>query len=71
MLAKKDRTKRLWITLAGVALLALLVWVADLAGLMDNYIRGIFIQCCFAIIMATSLNLVMGYLGQIAIVHVS
>lgn len=69
MLAKKDRTKRLWITLAGVALLALLVWVADLAGLMDNYIRGIFIQCCFAIIMATSLNLVMGYLGQIALGH--
>ena len=69
MLVKKDRTKRLWITLAGVALLALLVWVADLAGLMDNYIRGIFIQCCFAIIMATSLNLVMGYLGQIALGH--
>lgn len=65
----KARVSRLLVSLAGVALLALAVYLFDSLGLMDNYIRGIFIQCCYAIIMVTSLNLVMGYLGQIALGH--
>ena len=69
MLPKKDRVQRLWVTLLGLCGLALLIFAADTLRLMDNYIRGIFIQCCFAIIMVTSLNLVMGYLGQIALGH--
>ena len=69
MLTKKNRAPRLWVTLIGICGLALLIYAADTFGLMDNYIRGIFIQCCFAIIMVTSLNLVMGYLGQIALGH--
>ena len=69
MKQKKDRVRQLWITLLGVCVLALGVFAADSLGLIDNYIRGIFIQCCFAIIMVTSLNLVMGYLGQIALGH--
>lgn len=69
MYKKKDRTLRLLISVIGVCLLALLVFIADSVGWIDSYIRGIFIQCCFAIIMASSLNLVFGYLGQIALGH--
>ena len=65
----KQRANSFLVSLAGVAVLALAVYAADTFGLMDNYIRGIFIQCCYAIIMVTSLNLVMGYLGQIALGH--
>lgn len=66
---QKDRGKKMLVSLAGVALMMLAVFTFDSLGLMDNYIRGIFIQCCFAIVMVTSLNLVMGYLGQIALGH--
>lgn len=65
----KQRANSFLVSLAGVAVLALAVYLADTFGLMDNYIRGIFIQCCYAVIMVTSLNLVMGYLGQIALGH--
>ncbi len=65
----KQRANSFLVSLAGVALLALATYAADTFGLMDNYIRGIFIQCCYAVIMVTSLNLVMGYLGQIALGH--
>ena len=66
---KQERSKKLIVSLIGIAVLALAVFAADTLGLMDNYIRGIFMQCCYAIIMVTSLNLVMGYLGQIALGH--
>ncbi|NLI20108.1 MAG: branched-chain amino acid ABC transporter permease [Clostridiales bacterium] len=66
---KKERLRKLWVSLLGVCVLGLAVYAADSLGWIDNYIRGIFIQCCFAIIMVTSLNLVMGYLGQIALGH--
>jgi branched-chain amino acid transport system permease protein len=69
MLHKKDYLNRLLVSLLGVCVLAAFVYIADSMGLIDSYIRGIFIQCCFAIIMATSLNLVFGYLGQIALGH--
>ena len=64
---QKVRTKKLLVSLVGVGVLMLAVFIFDSLGMMDNYIRGIFIQSCFAIIMVTSLNLVMGYLGQIAL----
>ena len=66
---QKDRSQKMLVSLAGVAVLMLGVFTFDSLGLMDNYVRGIFIQCCFAIVMVTSLNLVMGYLGQIALGH--
>lgn len=69
MIAKKDRAQRLLISLAGACALGILLFIADSLGWVDSYIRGIFIQCCFAVIMATSLNLVFGYLGQIALGH--
>jgi len=69
MLHKKDQLVRLLVSLLGVCVLAAFVYLADSLGLINSYIRGIFIQCCFAVIMATSLNLVFGYLGQIALGH--
>ena len=69
MLNQNERGKRFLTTLCAVVVLGLAVYAADALGLMDNYIRGIFTQCCYAIIMVTSLNLVMGYLGQIALGH--
>jgi branched-chain amino acid transport system permease protein len=66
---QKQRTVSLLVSLLGACALGLLLFAADSLGWIDSYIRGIFIQCCFAVIMATSLNLVMGYLGQIALGH--
>ena len=66
---KNTRLTRLLVSLAGVVVLGLVLLVVDSLGFIDSYIRGIFIQCCFAVIMATSLNLVFGYLGQIALGH--
>jgi branched-chain amino acid transport system permease protein len=69
MKGKKQRTQSLLISCLGVGVLGVILLMADSFGGMDSYIRGIFMQCCFAVIMATSLNLVMGYLGQIALGH--
>ncbi len=69
MKQKKDRMRGLLVSLLGACALGLLVLLADSLGLMNSYIRGIFIQCCFAVIMATSLNLVIGYLGELALGH--
>jgi branched-chain amino acid transport system permease protein len=69
MKQKKDRMRGLLVSLLGACALGLLVLLAESLGLMSSYIRGIFIQCCFAVIMATSLNLVIGYLGELALGH--
>ena len=59
----------LLVSLIGLGVLLLLLYAADSAGLLNNYYRGIIVQCMYAIIMVTSLNLAMGFLGQIALGH--
>lgn len=37
------------------------------SGILSNYIQGILMVCCISTIMACSLNITVGYLGQIAL----
>ncbi len=69
MARRKESFVGLLTSLAGLAVLCLALWVLDTQGVIDSYIRGILVQCLFAIIMVTSLNLATGFLGQIALGH--
>lgn len=62
----KGTWKSYLINLTGVLVLfAILVFFCE-NGLSD-YIKGILMVCCIAVIMAASLNITVGYLGQIAL----
>ena len=39
------------------------------SGILDNYWSGIMIMACINIVLATSLNLASGYLGQLTLGH--
>lgn len=54
--------------IAIIILLAAVAW-AGFAQLLSSYIVGIFWLSCIGIIMATSLNLTNGFLGQMALGH--
>lgn len=69
MRRRKDSLQRLLVALAGLLVLFLALYLADRGGLLGNYEKGILVQCCFVIIMVTSLNLATGFLGQIALGH--
>lgn len=57
------------INLAGIACVFLLLLLVKEGGFLSRYAQGVVMQCCYAIIMAASLNIVMGFLGQIALGH--
>ncbi len=69
MQRRKDSFKRLLVAVIGLAVLFLALYLADNAGMLGNYEKGILVQCCFVIVMVTSLNLATGFLGQIALGH--
>jgi branched-chain amino acid transport system permease protein len=69
MARRKESFVGLLVSIAGLAAACLCLWVMDQNGMINNYIRGIIVQCLYAIIMVTSLNLVLGFLGQIALGH--
>jgi len=66
---RKDRLKGSLINFAGLLVLFFILVLVMQSGVVSSYVRGIIVQCFFAIIMVTSLNLVMGFLGQIALGH--
>jgi branched-chain amino acid transport system permease protein len=51
-----------------LALFAALVVLME-SGAVNNYARGIIVQCLYIIIVATSLNLSSGFLGQLQLGH--
>ena len=55
------------VNLAGVLLLFLLLVILRETGALSNYISGVLMVCGIAIIMASSLNITVGYLGQVAL----
>jgi branched-chain amino acid transport system permease protein len=58
-----------FINLLGLlVLLGVLIFLKE-GGHLNNYYAGIIIQCCYAIIMVTSLNIATGFLGQLALGH--
>ena len=69
MIKRKQSLMGLLVSLIGLGALLLILYATDSAGLLNNYYRGIIVQCMYAIIMVTSLNLAMGFLGQIALGH--
>ncbi len=69
MTRRKESFVGLLVSIIGLAVVCLALWVMDTQGMIDNYIRGIIVQCLYAIILVTSLNLATGFLGQIALGH--
>jgi branched-chain amino acid transport system permease protein len=61
--------KRLLVAVIGLTVLFLALLLTDKLGMLGPYEKGILVQCFFAIIMVTSLNLATGFLGQIALGH--
>ncbi len=66
---RKEKTKGSLINFAGLLVTFVLLIALNEAGLIDTYVRGIIVQCFYAIILVTSLNLATGFLGQIALGH--
>lgn len=64
---KKKRIHSSLINTISILLLFLLLVFLCQAGILSDYIKGILMVSCIAIIMATSLNITVGYLGQIAL----
>ena len=63
----KEKGKAMIVNLAGVLLLFLLLVILRETGALSNYISGVLMVCSIAIIMASSLNITVGYLGQVAL----
>lgn len=53
----------------GIMVAFSLLAVLNESGFFSMYIQGIIVQCCYYVIMATSLNIAVGFLGQIALGH--
>lgn len=69
MTNRKEKLKGSLINFAGLILVFALLVVIMESGAVSGYVRGILVQCFYVIVMVTSLNLVMGFLGQLALGH--
>ncbi len=69
MTNRKEKLKGSLINFAGLVVLFLLLVLVMESGIVSGYVRGIMVQCFYVIVMVTSLNLVMGFLGQLALGH--
>ncbi len=54
---------------AAVILLLLLLQAVFASGAVNPYYVRVLILCCFAIMLAVSLNIIIGYAGQFSIGH--
>lgn len=57
------------INLVAILLVFALLYILGSAGLISNYVKGILMTVFISIIMAASLNITTGFLGQIALGH--
>jgi branched-chain amino acid transport system permease protein len=69
MTNRKEKLRGSLINFAGLVLVFALLVVIMESGVVSGYVRGIIVQCFYVIVMVTSLNLVMGFLGQLALGH--
>lgn len=69
MTNRNEKLKGSLINFAGLVLVFALLVVIMESGVVSGYVRGIIVQCFYVIVMVTSLNLVMGFLGQLALGH--
>lgn len=65
----KSKRPGLLVNFIAVMLVFALLMAVKETHLINKYVESILIQCCYYIIMATSLNIVVGFLGQIALGH--
>ena len=66
---KKEIIKSYLINFIAIALMFVILMIATDAGLINRYVRGILMTIFINIILAISLNLTTGFLGQIALGH--
>lgn len=70
MKLKKDSQKGTMVNFVGIAVLFAALLVFQQSSFATPYMRGILIQCCYVIIMVTSLNIPNGFMGQFSLGHV-
>lgn len=63
----KEKRKSSCINLLGILVLFVVLVGLCETGTLSDYVKGILMVCCISIIMATSLNITVGYLGQLAL----
>lgn len=63
----KEKKKGILLNFAVVLLLYVILYVLCEGRVLSDYVKGILMVCCISVIMATSLNITVGYLGQIAL----
>ena len=63
------KTRSYLLNIAAILLLYLTISILISSGQINNYISGILITLCISVIMAVSLNLTTGLLGQLALGH--
>lgn len=69
MTAPKEKLKGDLINIIAITLVFLLLFVLVQFKIIESYFQGIIILACINIILATSLNITTGFLGQIALGH--
>ena len=69
MITPKEKSKGNIINLIGIALVFALLFILVEFKIIGSYFQGIIILACINIILATSLNITTGFLGQIALGH--
>jgi branched-chain amino acid transport system permease protein len=69
MTKREQSLTGLIVAIIGLCVVCLALYAADAAGILNDYYRGIIVQCLFTIVLVTSLNLTIGFLGQIALGH--
>lgn len=62
-------TKNNFFTCGGFVVLAAVMLILDSAGVLSNSVHGFLVPLCIYIIMAVSLNLVVGILGELSLGH--
>lgn len=62
-------TKNNFFTCGGFVVLAALMFILSNAGVLSNSVKGFLVPLCIYIIMAVSLNLVVGILGELSLGH--
>ena len=63
------KAKNPLVNLIGIIIAFIVLVILCQAGVVNAYISGILMTICISIIMATSLNIATGFLGQIALGH--
>ena len=58
---KEKHVRMALVNMAGIIILFAILMVLCKSGVLSNYIKGILMVCCIAVIMACSLNITVGY----------